>query len=843
MTITLRGTNPVTIASAYAPTAVATAEDKDNFYNALTKLTKKFKKKGILYIGSDMNAKLIDPGDGDDGIGPHIFGQDPNVNREEGQGVEDNRARLQEYLIDTKTTLANTLFPKTPQCLITYKSDKTAGNEPPYDKTKYETLDYFITHRKWRNTIRNAHSNMRAGVDTDHFPLQIQIRIKLKAEYGKRNVKPKYEPCSDTQRKELNDIFRQEFSNVLNPSHESLTASISKAAANTMTKKLPNPARPFEYSDTTEALLLEKKQKIRTGSNDTELKPLRNQISKSIRKDKRKYEAEMIGPNLDIRDQYMGLRNLRKPFVPCPLSMKNKHGQHVPLYQRAQCAAEFLRDQIWGEAHTNPQELINQIATERLVADPIGLDLSDISLEEIEGACRNLKRRKAAGPDGIPVDIYKELDRKSLELLRALINGWWKGDEITTEVTQAQVVLIFKKGNKADLGNYRPISLLNTTYKIYTTILQQRLAKALDKHLQPTQYGFRAKKSTANAVHYVRRVMEKGEKTNTKTLLVLLDWEKAFDKVRHESLFSALARMNVPEQYVKAIKELYRQPTFKVEMEGKTSSWEPQTTGIRQGCPLSPYLFIILMTVLFMDIHKNDTLQLKQHRVQGMDTDEILYADDTICISEDEQAMSRLLAAIEVEGAKYGLKLNKKKCEYLYFGQAGRVFFSDGSPVPKRAEVKYLGCNMNNRADPEREIIKRKKDCMITLQKLHIFFYNSDNTVTRKMQMFNAVMRAKLMYGLETIVMNTRVKHMLDAFQLKCLRKILKIPTTYIDKQFSNDIVRLQINNHLKAANKKPMETLTAYHQRCRVTYLAKLICKGDLEPGTSPTIFILSCI
>ena len=137
-------------------------------------------------------------------------------------------------------------------------------------------------------------------------------------------------------------------------------------------------------------------------------------------------------------------------------------------------------------------------------------------------------------------------------------------------------------------------------------------------------------------------------------------------------------------------------------MEGQISDWTQQATGIRQGCPLSPYLFVVLMSVLFQDILKNDVLKLNEHRVQGMDTDEILYADDTICVSEDEQALSRLLAAIEGEGDKYGLKLNKKKCEFLHFGEAGQVFFADGTPVRKKHEVKYLGCSMNDKADPER---------------------------------------------------------------------------------------------------------------------------------------------
>ena len=214
-----------------------------------------------------------------------------------------------------------------------------------------------------------------------------------------------------------------------------------------MTNKLPNSSRPYEYSQDTETLLDQnkKKQQVREGANDTDLTDIRKQISKSIRKDRRKHEAEMIGPDLDIRDQFIGLQHLRKPYVPIPLSMKDAQGQHVPLHKRAQCAATFLGDQIWGEAHAQPETLIEQIATERLVTDELGLKVSDITLAELEGAIRKLKRGKAAGPDGIPVDIFKELDLDGLMILQHLLNDWWNGKEIPIEVTQAQVVLIFKK--------------------------------------------------------------------------------------------------------------------------------------------------------------------------------------------------------------------------------------------------------------------------------------------------------------------------------------------------------------------------------------------------------------
>ena len=143
---------------------------------------------------------------------------------------------------------------------------------------------------------------------------------------------------------------------------------------------------------------------------------------------------------------------------------------------------------------------------------------------------------------------------------------------------------------------------------------------------------------------------------------------------------------------------------------------------------------------------------------------------------------------------------------------------------------------MNNKGDPGKEVRKIIKDCMATLSKLHMFFYNSDNIPSRKVQIFNMVIRSKLMYGLETIVMNEPVEKSLNIFQITCIRKILKLPTTYIHKEFSNIVVRDQINKQLAEAKAKPMEPLSMFHRKSRITYLCKLIYAGTDEPGTAVT-------
>ena len=134
--------------------------------------------------------------------------------------------------------------------------------------------------------------------------------------------------------------------------------------------------------------------------------------------------------------------------------------------------------------------------------------------------------------------------------------------------------------------------------------------------------------------------------------MVLLDWEKSFDKVDRNKMFEALERISVSKTYINIIKSLYKNTQFKVEMEGDSSKWLKQETGIRQGCPLSPYLFIIVMTVMFEDVKEESNLatNLIKNRVPGADFDEVMRADDTICISQDTKTIDKIIKSIETIG-------------------------------------------------------------------------------------------------------------------------------------------------------------------------------------------------
>ena len=181
-----------------------------------------------------------------------------------------------------------------------------------------------------------------------------------------------------------------------------------------------------------------------------------------------------------------------------------------------------------------------------------------------------------------------------------------------------------------------------------------------------TQFGFRQNRSTAHALYVARRLQDISDQSGHTVILTLLDWEKAFDRVVHPRLIEALERMNIPAKLRNVIAGFYSDPKFCVIHEKTISSLKIQAAGIRQGCPLSPFLFVLVMTVMFRDIHVEIDTDICNSRLDRINFSEILYADDTLLVAKNTQGMNKLLHTIERESAYYGLKLTVIKANAVY---------------------------------------------------------------------------------------------------------------------------------------------------------------------------------
>jgi hypothetical protein len=281
-----------------------------------------------------------------------------------------------------------------------------------------------------------------------------------------------------------------------------------------------------------------------------------------------------------------------------------------------------------------------------------------------------------------------------------------------------------KKGNTQDIANYRPISLLTCTYKIFTSILQTRIASIIDPHLARTQYGFRSSHSTQQPV--IQDIAEVSGGELLLLLLTFLDWKQAFDKINHHRMLEVLERMNIPPKMLRITKALYRNPSFQVQHDEFASQEYFQQCGIRQGCPLSPCLFIIVMSVLFADIRRDHHRALSHGKLGHLSFMEVLYADDTLLVTKNTRTMNRLLHAVESESQYHGLKLNQSKCAAIASTGRHRIKFRDGTPVPHEDQVTCLGGIITRQVNIRAEIENRIAATMATWRRMHVSFKNSN---------------------------------------------------------------------------------------------------------------------
>ena len=133
-------------------------------------------------------------------------------------------------------------------------------------------------------------------------------------------------------------------------------------------------------------------------------------------------------------------------------------------------------------------------------------------------------------------------------------------------------------------------------------MLHTRLKLAVDDRISPSQYGFRAGRSTSAPLFVVRRLLELHERHGVSFYALFLDWAQAFDSVSHPALRISLTRLGVPSAFVEAVMAIYSTAQFQVKDSSSFSARHSFLRGIRQGCPLSPYLFILVLSVLMEDV-------------------------------------------------------------------------------------------------------------------------------------------------------------------------------------------------------------------------------------------------
>ena len=407
-------------------------------------------------------------------------------------------------------------------------------------------------------------------------------------------------------------------------------------------------------------------------------------------------------------------------------------------------------------------------------------------MDELQQAIRVLRRNRAPGTDGVTQDLLKMLDYSAEKQLLSLLNQCLRERKIPEDWKQARIVSIFKnKGSPSLPENYRPISLLNSFYKVYASILQKRIALRHDHNIRSTQYGFRAHRSTTDPIFLLRRAQDYSAKTGHPIHMLFLDWKMAFDKVDHSAMHIALQRFGVHPHYLEIIQDIYTNPVFCVTSPHGDIVWDTANTGIRQGCPLSPYLFIILMSVLFTDVDS-------KLRTMGTPTNtwsvgkpiyDVEYADDTLLLAVTPPQLAELLQAVQVEATLYNLTLNFDKTEVLQHPNTPPIVihFADGTPVTTVDKVKYLGTTVSWTHTTKQAIEARMQKAHSAYMKLQ-HLWRSRICLKAKIRLYHSYVLPVLLYSLQELTLEDKHLRTIDGWYFRYLCRCMGIKASYYSR-------------------------------------------------------------
>ena len=250
--------------------------------------------------------------------------------------------------------------------------------------------------------------------------------------------------------------------------------------------------------------------------------------------------------------------------------------------------------------------------------------------------------------------------------------------------------------DRNDLGNYRPITLTNTDYKIFTKALAVRLQKVIKTIISEDQIGFVKGRNIASHLRRFDDLAKFLNKTNRIGALIALDFSKAFDTLSKRCIEEALDIFSFGPHFRILVRTVMKGTKSCVQNGGWLSSWFPTERGIRQGCPPSPLLFIVAVKILTIKIRNNPEIrgiQINKNNPESRQnhTTEIkLFADDTTLTMKNENDIKVAISTVEEFQEFPGLKLNRHKSEGIWMG-SGKHKKGKIQDIPMKRVVKILG--------------------------------------------------------------------------------------------------------------------------------------------------------
>lgn len=336
----------------------------------------------------------------------------------------------------------------------------------------------------------------------------------------------------------------------------------------------------------------------------------------------------------------------------------------------------------------NPSKLdamLNNLKT-KLSDDSKSKLCEKIMEEEVCHAIKKTNNEKAPGLDGIPIELWKTMDdqyksdksnpKKKCNIIWCLTQAFRdvksNGINPASKFNEGCISPIYKKKDPNDIANYRPITLLNTDYKIFMKALSLKLADAAPSIIHPDQAGFLKNRSIFNQVKTTKMVTDYMNMSRRKGAIFALDQEKAYNKILHPYLWQVLKKLKFPKEFIQIVQSLYNNAETTIMINGELSIPYIIYRGVRQGDALSCLLFNIAIEPLAAAIRASS--EIKGIPIPGTKKSlKIkLFADDTTVFLSETDSIDKLQTILEDWCEVSGAKFNIEKTEIIPLGDTAQ---------------------------------------------------------------------------------------------------------------------------------------------------------------------------
>ena len=237
------------------------------------------------------------------------------------------------------------------------------------------------------------------------------------------------------------------------------------------------------------------------------------------------------------------------------------------------------------------------------------------------------------------------------------------------------------------IENWRPITLINNDAKLLALIFSQRLKPCLDTIIDDCQSGFMKGRHISNNIRLILDLIDYNELLSDNSFILFVDFYKAFDTVGHSFLFNTLDFFGFGDYFKRAVQTLYEGCNSSVKLPYGTTPRFNIERGIKQGDPIAPFLFLLIMQTMALYIKKYNFRGIK---LDGEELKCCQLADDTTIFLQNEGEMEKVLQCLNVFSQVSGLRINIKKCD-LFPLKDKPADLTEICEIPVKDVVSYLG--------------------------------------------------------------------------------------------------------------------------------------------------------